>query len=199
MLFNDATARSKRGETDVENFFVGESGGKWNKCLILHQLAKFDQMSHLLGEYECKLDAKSRMVLPAALKRQMPDVEREGLVLNRGFEKCLVIYTRGEWNKIIEKLDGLNSFDRKVRDFKRKFMRGATELNLDASGRVLIPKALAAYAGVRSEVVLACQVSKVELWDKKAYDAMWEDDEGDDFAALGEMLMGGLERRSEDA
>lgn len=61
-------------------------------------------MNHFLGEYECKLDTKGRMVLPAALKRQMPDVEREGLVINRGLESHLVIYTRAEWNRIMDKL-----------------------------------------------------------------------------------------------
>lgn len=71
-------------------------------------------MNHFLGEFECKLDAKNRMVLPAALKRQMPDVEREGLVINRGFEKNLVIYTRQEWRNIMEKLERLNPFDRKI-------------------------------------------------------------------------------------
>src|SRR5690606_11478779 len=134
---------------------------------------------------------------PAALKRQMPDVEREGLVINRGLEKHLVIYTRGEWNKIMEELSRLNAFDRKSREFVRKFMRGATELMLDAAGRVLIPKSLAEYADIASEVVLASQFNKIELWDKKAYDAQWEE-EGDDFAALAEEVMGSLKRR-EDA
>ena len=61
-------------------------------------------MIYLIGEYECKLDTKGRMVVPAALKRQLPDVEREGLVVNRGFDGNLVIYTRNEWNKILKQL-----------------------------------------------------------------------------------------------
>lgn len=150
-------------------------------------------MNHFLGEFECKLDAKNRMVLPAALKRQMPDVEREGLVVNRGFEKNLVIYTRQEWQKIMEKLGRLNPFDRKNREFVRRFSRGATELNLDASGRVLIPKSLSSYAGISAEVVLSCQINKIEMWDKAAYEAQWEDD-GYDFAALAEEVMGDVER-----
>ena len=148
-------------------------------------------MSHFLGEFECKIDAKNRMVLPAALKRQMPDVEREGLVINRGFEKNLVIYTRQEWRKIMEELGRLNPFDRKNREFIRQFSRGATELNLDAAGRVLIPKTLSSYAGVSTEVVLSCQINKIEVWDKAAYEAQWEEGE-QDFAALAEEVMGGL-------
>src|SRR5690606_41068094 len=57
------------------------------------------QMIQLIGEYECKLDAKGRMVVPASLKRQLPAAEKDGLVVNRGFEKNLVIYTKEEWSK----------------------------------------------------------------------------------------------------
>ncbi len=153
-------------------------------------------MEHFLGEYECKLDAKGRMVLPAALKRQMPDVEREGLVINRGLESHLVIYTRREWNKIMDELSRLNQFERKSREFIRKFMRGASELTLDASGRVLIPKSLQAYADISSEVVLASQFNKIEVWSKAKYDEQWID-EGDDFAVLAEEVMGSLRRRED--
>lgn len=153
-------------------------------------------MNHFLGEFECKLDAKNRMVLPAALKRQMPDVEREGLVINRGFEKNLVIYTRQEWRNIMEKLERLNPFDRKNREFIRQFSRGASELNLDAAGRVLIPKSLSAYAGINAELVLSCQINKIEVWDKVVYEAQWEDD-SQDFAALAEEVMGDSKRRDD--
>ena len=154
-------------------------------------------MNHFLGEYECKLDTKGRMVLPASLKRQMPDVEREGLVINRGLEAHLVIYTRAEWNRIMEKLSGLNQFERKSREFIRKFMRGATELTLDSAGRVLIPKTLQAYAGIGTELVLASQFDKIEVWAKERYDELWED-EGEEFAALAEEVMGNLERRKDE-
>ena len=154
-------------------------------------------MNHFLGEYECKLDTKGRMVLPAALKRQMPDVEREGLVINRGLETHLIIYTRSEWNRIMDKLSSLNPFERKSREFIRKFMRGATELTLDSAGRVLIPKTLQAYAGISAEIVLASQFNKIEVWAKERYDELWED-EGEEFAALAEEVMGNLERRKDE-
>src|SRR5699024_105291 len=120
-------------------------------------------MLQLIGEFECKLDAKGRMTLPAALKRQLPDVEREGLVVNRGFEKHLVFYPRSEWELITKKLSSLNQFNQRNRMFVRAFTRGATELSLDASGRVLIPKGLLEYAGIGSEVVLASQFNKIEV------------------------------------
>jgi len=150
-------------------------------------------MIQLIGEYECKLDTKGRLVVPAALKRQLPDVEREGLVVNRGFEKNLVIYTREEWNKKMAQLAKLNQYRAENRNFIRQFMRGATELSLDAAGRVLLPKTLTEYAGVGSEVVLACQFDKIEVWSKEAYEKIVGDISEDDFANLAEKVMGGFD------
>ncbi|MBE8715482.1 division/cell wall cluster transcriptional repressor MraZ [Sphingobacterium hungaricum] len=150
-------------------------------------------MIQLIGEYECKLDAKGRLVVPAALKRQLPDVEREGLVVNRGFEKNLVIYTREEWNKKMAQLAKLNQYKAENRNFIRQFMRGATELSLDAAGRVLLPKTLVEYAGVGNELVLACQFDKIEVWSKEAYEKIVGDISEEDFADLAEKVMGGFD------
>ncbi len=147
-------------------------------------------MDHLIGEFDCKLDTKGRMVLPAALKRQMPDVERAGLVINRGFEKHLVIYPRSEWDKITRKLSKLNQYVARNRKFIRDFTRGATELTLDAAGRVLLPKSLLEYGSIETEIVLSCQFNKIEVWSKDAYNKLWEDAEDEDFAALAEEVMG---------
>ena len=151
-------------------------------------------MSHFLGEFECKLDAKGRLMLPAGLRKQMPEAEREGLVVNRGFEKHLVIYTRKEWDAIVADLSKLNQYEKKTREFIRYFTRGATELSLDAAGRILLPKSLTEYAGMGADVVLASQFNKIEVWAKDAYDAQL-DNEPDNFANLAEEVMGGAGRR----
>lgn len=153
-------------------------------------------MSHFLGEFECKLDAKGRLMLPAGLRKQMPEAEREGLVMNRGFEKHLVIYTRKEWDTIVEDLSKLNQYEKKTREFIRYFTRGATELSLDAAGRILVPKSLLEYAGMGADVVLASQFNKIEVWAKDAYDAQL-DNEPDNFSNLAEEVMGGLGRRAD--
>lgn len=151
-------------------------------------------MSNFLGEFDCKLDAKGRMMIPAGLKKQLPEAESEGLVINRGFEKHLVIYSRADWNKIVEDLAKLNQYEKKTRDFIRYFTRGASELTLDAANRVLLPKALLEYAGVGTEIVLTCQVNKIELWSREAYDAQL-DNEPENFANLAEEVMGGAGRK----
>lgn len=151
-------------------------------------------MSHLIGEFDCKLDAKGRLMVPAGLKKQLPAVEADGLVVNRGFEKHLVIYSKAEWDKVTEELAQLNPYEEKNRKFVRYFTRGATELNLDASGRVLLPKSLLEYAGIGSEVVLSCQFNKIEVWAKDAYEEQM-DDEPENFSSLAEEVMGSGRRK----
>src|ERR1700753_3974019 len=140
-------------------------------------------MSKFLGEFDCKLDAKYRMMIPAGLKKQLPHGGEKGLVINRGFEKHLVIYTREEWDKIVEDLEKLNQYEKKTREFIRYFTRGASELTLDGAGRVLLPKALMEYAGIAADVTLACQFNKIEVWATDAYEAQM-DNEPENFANL---------------
>ncbi len=154
-------------------------------------------MSHFLGEFDCKLDAKGRMMIPSSLKKQLPEAEREGLVINRGFEKHLVIYTKKEWDSITEELSKLNAYEKKSRDFIRYFTRGATELSLDSANRILFPKALMEYAGITGEVVLSCVLNKIEVWAKDAYDSQM-DNEPENFANLAEEVMGSMGRRAHD-
>ena len=154
-------------------------------------------MVQLLGEFDCKLDTKGRLMVPSNLKKQLPNVEQEGLVINRGFEKHLVIYPKKVWEGIVEELSKLNQYQKKTREFIRFFTRGATELTLDASGRVNLPKSLLEFAGIEGEVVLACQFDKIELWSKDAYDSLL-DSEPEDFANLAEEVMGNINRGEED-
>lgn len=144
----------------------------------------------MIGEFECKLDSKGRLMIPAGLKKQVPDIERDGLVVNRGFEGHLNIYTRKEWDRIVSELGALNQYEKKNRDFIRYFTRGATELTLDASGRVLFPKSLLEYAGIESEAVLATMLDKIEMWSAAAYEQEM-DKEPLDFSKLAEEVMGG--------
>lgn len=146
-------------------------------------------MSYLTGEFECKLDNKGRMMIPAGLKKKLPTAESEGLVINRGFKEYLVIYTKKEWDKKLDELNKLNQYESKNIEFIRYFTRGATELSVDSVGRVNLPQSLLDYAGISGEVVLSCQLTKIEMWDRSAYNAMI-DSEPDNFAALAEEVMG---------
>lgn len=146
-------------------------------------------MTQLLGEFDCKLDAKGRLMVPAALKKQLPNAENEGLIINRGFEKNLVIYPKNVWDAVVADLAKLNIYDEENRRFVRAFTRGATEISLDAAGRVLLPKSLTEYAGIGSDLVLACQLDRIEVWDKKSYEDIF-DDVPENFANLAQNVMG---------
>ncbi len=146
-------------------------------------------MGNLIGEYYCKLDAKGRVMIPAALKKQLPPEANEQFVVNRGFEKCIALYPKNEWDAIVNDINKLNRFNRKNREFQRYFYRGATNLGMDSNGRILLPKNLAGYAGISHDVVLFAYGDHVEIWDRKTYENLLTD-EPEDFANLAEEVMG---------
>jgi MraZ protein len=146
-------------------------------------------MAALIGEYECRLDEKARLMLPSGLKKQVPAKDLKRFVINRGFEKHLNLYTGKEWDKITEEIGKLNLYVQKNREFVRWFNNGATELELDTSNRVLIPKSLSAYAGINKDVVLFAHTNRIEVWSKTEYDKVMKQG-GVDFAKLAEDVMG---------
>jgi len=151
-------------------------------------------MSYFFGDYSCKLDVKSRLTLPSALKQQLPGEGKEPLMIARGFDKNLLIYPKAEWDSVVAELMKLNQYERENQQFIRHFTRGATMLEPDAAGRVLVPKMLAEHAGIdaqnANELIISCQLNKIEVWEKSAYDAMLANEPAD-FAALAERVMGG--------
>jgi MraZ protein len=168
-----------------------------SKLLLLIKICHSLKMSHLTGEFECKLDPKSRMMIPAGLKKKLPEAESEGLVVNRGFKNYLVIYTKSEWDKRLDELSKLNEYEEDNIEFIRYFTRGATELSLDAAGRVLLPKFLLEYAGIKNDIVLACQLNKIEVWDAEAHKAAFSN-EPQNFSALAQRVMGNKARRGDE-
>jgi MraZ protein len=145
-------------------------------------------MTNLIGEYECRIDDKGRIILPALLKKQVPAEALDRYVVNRGFENCLVLYPMNEWKVISEEINRLNLYNRKNRNFVRYFYRGATELSLDGSNRLLMPKTLLSYAGIEREVILFAFSNRVEIWAKEKYESLMTD-EPEDFALLAEEVM----------
>ncbi len=131
-------------------------------------------MISFLGEYESTLDTKGRFLLPAGFKKQLPEDVGNVFVINRGFEKCLALYPKPSWDPIFERISKLNDFEPNVRDFRRYFLNGAIEVELDSANRFNIPKNLAAYAGLEKDIVLVSAVDKLEIWDKKKYEQLFD-------------------------
>ena len=145
---------------------------------------------NLIGTYECKADAKGRVMFSSALKKQLLPVVSEGFVIKRAvFQSCLELYPMKEWNLMMDKINTLNRFVKKNNDFIRRFTAGVKVVELDASGRLLIPKDLCQFAGIEKQVVLSSAVNIIEIWDKDNYEKAI-DNAAVDFAELAEEVMG---------
>lgn len=127
-------------------------------------------MAFFTGEYDCKLDAKGRMVLPAKIKNALPEGSGDEIVVRRGFEPCLVLYPMLEYKKIFSKIAGLNEFNAEYRNLQRNFFRGNAIVELDSAGRILIPKNMMAFAGLEKESIVVGMGNRVEIWDASKYD-----------------------------
>ncbi|MFO8147835.1 MAG: division/cell wall cluster transcriptional repressor MraZ [Bacteroidota bacterium] len=150
-------------------------------------------MVNLIGTYECKVDAKGRMMVPSALKKQLSPLLKDGFVLKRSvFQPCLELYPMEEWNKLMQKVNGLNRFKKKNNDFIRRFTAGVKTVEVDANGRLLIPKDLVSFAKIDKEIVLSSAINIIEIWDKDKYENAI-DAAADDFADLAEDVMGNEE------
>lgn len=156
-------------------------------------------MVNIIGSYECKLDTKGRLALPAGLKKQLQSIVGEGFVLKRSvFHKCLELYPMGEWNTEIAGVNKLNRFVKKNNDFIRMFMAGVKTLEMDNSGRLQISKDLIKFSGIKKEVVLSSSVNRIEIWDKDSYEKVVNDPDVD-FAQLAEDVMGSIDLNDTEA
>lgn len=131
-------------------------------------------------------------MLPAPLKKQLHAGLEDGFVLKRSvFQPCLELYPMAEWNKMMQKINKLNRFVKKNNDFIRRFTAGVKVIEIDTTGRLLIPKDLFVFAEMDKDVVLSSAVNIVEIWDKDKYEKSI-DDSAVDFADLAEEVMGNL-------
>lgn len=147
-------------------------------------------MNSIIGTYECKVDAKGRLMLPVSFKKQLVSVVNNGFVLKRAvFQPCLELYPMNQWELLMQKINKLNRFKKKNNDFIRRFTAGVKSVELDSSGRLLISKDLVGFAGISKEIVLTSAVNIIEIWDKDNYEKAINDAAGD-FAELAEDVMG---------
>jgi len=145
---------------------------------------------NFIGTYDCKADAKGRVMLPVSLKNQMTPILKEGFVIKRSvFQPCLELYPMEEYNTMMKKVNLKNRFKKKNNDFIRRFTAGVKIIEIDATGRMLIPKNLVAIAGITKEVVLSSAINIIEIWDKESYERVIEETT-ENFEALTEEVMG---------
>lgn len=132
-------------------------------------------------------------MIASALKKQLAPLIQEGFVMKRAvFNTCIELYPMKEWNVLMVKMNKLNKFKKKNNDFIRKFTAGVKIVQVDASGRLLIPKDLILFAGIKKNVVLSSSINIVEIWDKESFEQAVDDAEVD-FATLTEEVMGNID------
>lgn len=120
-----------------------------------------------LGTYSPRLDEKGRLILPAKFREELAD----GLVLTRGQERCLYVFSEKEFARVHEQMRQAPISSRQVRDYMRVFLSGASDEVPDKQGRVTIPAALRDYAGLDRELAVIGAGTRAEIWDAQAWNA----------------------------
>ena len=119
----------------------------------------------LIGEFKHNLDSKNRLTIPAKLRMELG----EKPVLTRGLDGCLFIYPNRDWQLFSEKINNLPLGQKKARDFKRFVLSGASEIEIDEMGRILIPDPLKKYAKLGKSIVVIGVQDRIELWDENIW------------------------------
>jgi MraZ protein len=148
-------------------------------------------MISIIGDYQCKADAKGRIMLPSGLKKQLVDVVDNGFVLKKAiFNPCLELYPVEEYKRILAKVKkNINPFNREHNNFIRRFTAGVKLVDIDSAGRILIAKDLIEFAEIKKQVVMTAPIDIIEIWDKELYDKTLEDG-AENFPDLAEKVMG---------
>lgn len=142
-----------------------------------------------LGEFEATLDLKGRFLLPAGFKKQLPEEDSHRFVINRGFEKCLTLYPLKSWEPLFARVKALNEFDPRAREFKRWFLNGATYVEPDTAGRLLVPPNLKGHADLTKDIVLVAVGDKIEIWDSNKYKQFFDSFSPEAFSDLANEVM----------
>ncbi len=145
-------------------------------------------MAFFTSEYECKLDAKGRLVLPAKIKANLPEVSTHELVIRKGFEPNLILYPMLEYKKIHAKIAALSEFNAEQRKLKRNFFRSIAQVELDNAGRILLPKPMLAHANLDKEAILIGMGNYIEMWNPQMFEEHQIDD-SEEYSALAQKYL----------
>ena len=147
-------------------------------------------MSIFIGDFQGKADAKGRIVLPIAFKHVLDSMNENRIIVKRDiYEKCLLIYPACEWEFVMEDLRSkINPYDKEHMQFMREFQRNTAELQLDANGRILIPKRLMSVINAEKDVTMIGIDKHIELWDSKIFDNQAID--SDTLGSLAQNILG---------
>jgi mraZ protein len=140
-----------------------------------------------LGTYNPKLDDKGRIILPAKFRDELAG----GIVMTRGQEHCVYVFSQREFESLHEKIRQAPVTSKQARDYLRVFLSGASAETPDKQHRVTVPGALRSYAGLERELVVIGAGSRAEIWDSEAWDKYLTEQEAA-FADTAEEVIPGL-------
>jgi MraZ protein len=146
-------------------------------------------MGDFSGEYEATIDAKGRFLLPAGVRKQLPDSGNK-FILARGFDNCLVIHTPESWEKVKSIIAELDILEPKVRELRRIIIGGKTDIELDAAGRVLLPPSLKQYAKLEKDITISCDEDRFEIWASNAHKEFFDNITGETVSNLAKETRG---------
>lgn len=138
-----------------------------------------------MGEYHHNIDEKGRIVIPTKFREILAD----SFIITRGIEKCLYVYAKKDWDKLVCKLNTLPFTKKDARNFIRSFFSGATECEFDRQGRTCIASPLIIYAGLTKECVIIGANDRIEIWDAEAWNTLLCENE-EQLSDIAENLFG---------
>ena len=118
-----------------------------------------------IGEYSHSIDDKGRLAVPVKFRGALAS----GAVVTKGLEGCLFLYTNDEWKKLADKINATPISQRNARAFSRLMLAGAMDVQPDKQGRIVLPKYLLHYAGIKTNVIVAGLLNRLEIWEAKAW------------------------------
>lgn len=139
----------------------------------------------LMGEFHVRMDDKGRLIIPSKFRNELGNE----FIITRGLDKCLFIYSKDEWNNIINKLKPLPFTKKDARDFTRFFLSGATVCEFDRQGRINITSPLVGYAGLSKDCVIIGVNERLEIWDEGKYNEFLSNNI-ENFSEIAENLFG---------
>lgn len=143
----------------------------------------------LLGEFECRIDEKNRIIFPSKLKKQLPPSAEGKFTIINGIDPCLDMYPQNEWDIIVETINKLDLFKVENRIFVHHYYKGLFSTALDSQNRLLLPKTQFSYAGIDKDIILFAYANRIEIWDKDQYNERFMT-KPVDFPQMAERVMG---------
>ena len=140
------------------------------------------------GEYEHSIDKKGRLIVPSKFRDSFKEYDIEKLYVTRGLDKCLFMFTENEWKTQESKFKAVPFTKSEARKFNRIYFAGAVQIECDKQGRILIPKYLKDFAGIKRDVMIIGVSNRIEVWAREAWQAYYNNSK-ESFEDIAERLM----------